>query len=371
MADVFYNSSASGSNDGTSEANAFTDLQTAYNSLSFGDHLHCKRAASREGVKSTILTFNKAASVGNTVIIIEGYENTPGDGGMYQTASPITVSGDYHVLKYFDVDKDDVSDAAFYSTGGGNDFYRCIGRSTYSFGRVFRMNIGNVIECAGYGKVSQAQNPIFENSNRGTVLHCYAEIESTGAAAGCGIYCSAAFRPFSVVGCVVKNSSGTSGLAGIRVDGSPSRGGLVSNNTVHGCDIGIEYVDGGTPTRNVPNIVAYGNLIYNVTTGLQNSQETNAGNGGMVGYCNSFGSITSSQASNIVNLDPITLTEDPFIDTTDFKLNNAPGGGALLKGKLGIPNPQDPSKLTSLIRTDFETHGGVQPNPVGEVSRSF
>ena len=43
MATVYYNSSASGSNDGTSEANAYTDLQTALNSLSAGDHLYVKR----------------------------------------------------------------------------------------------------------------------------------------------------------------------------------------------------------------------------------------------------------------------------------------------------------------------------------------
>ena len=89
MADVFYYSQASGSNDGTSEANAFTDLQTALNSLSAGDHLYCKRHTSREGVKTTNLEFttNSITTSGNTVI--EGYSTTPGDGGMYQTASPI------------------------------------------------------------------------------------------------------------------------------------------------------------------------------------------------------------------------------------------------------------------------------------------
>ena len=70
-------------------------------------------------------------------------------------------------------------------------------------------------------------------------------------------------------------------------------------------------------------------------------------------------------------IDSITLTESPFIDTTNFQLNNAPGGGALLKGKLSRGTRFDPSLLSTDPRIDFPTHGGIIPNPVGEVSRSF
>ncbi len=87
MATVYYYSQASGDNDGSSEANAYQDLQTALDALSAGDHLYCKRHTSREGVKTTNLTFttNSNTNTGNTVV--EGYETTPGDGGMYQTFS--------------------------------------------------------------------------------------------------------------------------------------------------------------------------------------------------------------------------------------------------------------------------------------------
>ena len=370
MATVYYDSSATGANDGTSEADAFTDLQTAYDSLTMGDHLYCKRAASREGVKTTNLTFSKTATDTDSPMIIEGYANTPGDGGMYQTASPVIMNGDYHIIKYFDVDKDDDNDACFYLTGDGHVAYRCIGRSTYGYGRVFRLVMGSAIECAGYGAVRQGGNAIFDNGNRGSIINCYAEVQSAAASAGSAIVCASGFRPFSVVGCVCKNSSGTSGLEGIRLQSSPVRGGVVMNNTVEGFDTGIVFRD-GSPASADQSVIAYGNVVYNAADGIKNNQGTYTGTLGLVSIQNAFGLITSAQTTAITDFDPITLTESPFVDTTDYQLNNAPGGGALLKGKLGIPDSQDPSKLTSLVRTDFQTHGGVAPNPVGEVSRSF
>ena len=78
MATVYYYSQASGSNDGTSEANAFTDLQTALNSLSAGDHLYCKRHTSREGAITTNLTFTTNSDAAAGPNIIEGYSTTPG-----------------------------------------------------------------------------------------------------------------------------------------------------------------------------------------------------------------------------------------------------------------------------------------------------
>ena len=113
-------------------------------------------------------------------------------------------------------------------------------------------------------------------------------------------------------------------------------------------------------------------VFYSVGTGIKNSKGTNNVTYGLLAFQNAFGAVTTAQTADLaVSLDDITLTENPFIDTTNFQLNNAPGGGALIKGVLGIPDPQDPSKLTSLVRTDFQSSGGVAPNPVGEVSRSF
>ena len=80
----------------------------------------------------------------------------------------------------------------------------------------------------------------------------------------------------------------------------------------------------------------------------------------MYSFDNAFGAITSNAVSNLsCNVNSKTLTEYPFIDTTDFKINTTSGGGALLKGLLGIPDEKDQSSTT---RVDFPTHGGVAPD---------
>jgi hypothetical protein len=109
----------------------------------------------------------------------------------------------------------------------------------------------------------------------------------------------------------------------------------------------------------IPNVY-YGNILYSVGTGILNSRGSNTVNTGHVSVSNAFGAVTTAQTTNMASVvDSVTLTESPFVDTTDFKLNDASGGGALLKGTLGRPNPSD---LTSTTRTQFQSFGAVQPD---------
>ena len=371
MADVFYYSQASGSADGTSEADAFTNIQTALNSLSAGDHLYCKRHTSREGVNTTNLTLNtdSEATAGNT--IVEGYATTPGDGGMYQTKSPISFAGDGIELRYFDVDAEGDATTAIAIFGDGSVAYRCKAVNSYNFGNSFSIQDAAAIECFAQGRVTQAGDQVF-NCNRGTMINCVVVIDSASGAAGCAIEAGAGFRHNQIINCLILNEDGAESHVGIRASGSSMQAQTFTNNTFHNLDIGIDFVEGPASARVSTPSIMYGNLFYSVGTGIKNSQGTNAKNFGLIAYQNAFGAITTAQTSNIaVDFDNFTLTESPFIDTTNFQLNNAPGGGALIKGKLGIPDPLDPSKLTSLVRKNFPSAGGVAPNPVGEVSRSF
>ena len=70
MATKYYYSQASGANNGTSESDAYTDLQTALNALSAGDHLYCKRHSSREGVKTTNLTCTTDSNEDDGITIV-------------------------------------------------------------------------------------------------------------------------------------------------------------------------------------------------------------------------------------------------------------------------------------------------------------
>ena len=370
MATKYYYSQASGDNDGSSEANAYTDLQTALNALSAGDHLYCKRHSSREGVKTTDLTFttNSNTNAGNT--IVEGYTTTPGDGGMYQTASPVDFNAEGVELRYFDVDSDDDSTHAISIGGDGSIAYRCKAVNAYNFGNTFELIDAAAVECFSQGKVTQSTDQVF-NCNRATMINCVVIIDAASGSAGSAIGVGAGFRQNQIINCLIINEDGAESHVGIRATGTSIQQQTFVNNTIYNMDIGIEFVEGPAAARvNVPSTV-YGNILYSVGTGIKNSQGTNSVTFGLLAHQNAFGAVTTAQTSGLAtDVDNFTLTENPFIDTTNFQLNNAPGGGALIKGKLGIPDPLDPSKLTS-VRTDFQSAGGVAPNPVGEVSRSF
>ena len=370
MATVYYYSQASGSANGSSEADAYTDLQTALNALSAGDHLYCKRHSSREGVKTTNLTLTTNSNTNSGNIIIEGYSTTPGDGGMYQTASPVYFTGEGIELRYFDVDSDDDGSTAIAVRGDGSVAYRCKAVNSYSFGNAFEIIDSIAIECFAKGRVTSAGDQVF-SCNRGTMINCVVIIDSAAGSAGAAVESNAGFRFDQIVNCLIINEDGAESHVGIRASGSNSQAQTYVNNTIYNFDVGVEFVEGPSTNRVSTPSAIYGNIMYSVGTGIKCTQNSQTNTFSLNAFSNAFGSITTAQTTNIAtNLDPITLTENPFIDTTNFQLNNAPGGGALVKGKLGIPDPLDPSKLTSTIRTDFQSAGGVTPNPVGEISRS-
>ena len=371
MATVYYYSQASGDNDGTSEANAFEDLQTALNSLSGGDHLYCKRHSSREGVKTTNLTLTTGseAAAGNT--IVEGYTTTPGDGGMYQTHSPIAFNGDGIEIRYMDVDADGDSSDAIKMQGDGSMAYRCKAVNSYNFGNAMYIIDGSAVECFIKGKVTQAGDQCLFVS-RAHVINCTIVIASDSSSAGAAMEASSGFRTHKIVGNLIINEDGAESHVGMRLSGNSMGAQFIANNTIHNMDIGIEMVEGPTNSRVSTPSIFYGNIIYSVADGIKNSQGSSTQNFSLIAISNAFGAVTTAQTTNLASvIDSVTLTESPFIDTTNFQLNNAPGGGALLKGKLSQGTRLDPSLLSTDPRIDFPTAGGIIPNPVGEVSRSF
>lgn len=369
MATRYYYSQASGANDGTSEANAFTDLQTAYNACSAGDVLYCKKHSSREGVKTTNLSFN----TNNTTapIIIEGYGETPGDGILYETASPLSVVGEWNIVKYFDVDKDDDSTAN--SFVDGCLAYRCKFKASYAFGQCLVLNDASAIECACEGTITQTGDDVLR-CNRGCVIGCYVQVNYDGSDSGDALEMSAGFRANTVIGNLIVGSGsiGSGGpVYGIRITSAANMAPpqVVAYNTIVNFTDGIREPN-GIPNNRTGSVHHYGNVIYDCTNGINNNQGVNSTTLGHISASNAFGNITSNQHTNIGFIDSaISLTESPFIDTTHFALNNAPGGGALLKGKLNVPDKTNPA-LTA-ARKFFDTHGANTPNPLQETSRSF
>lgn len=371
MATVYYYSQASGANDGTSESDAYTDLQTALNSLAAGDHLYCKRHSSREGDKTVNLTFtvNSNEDDGNT--IVEGYETTPGDGGMYQTFSPVYFNAEGVELRYFDVDADGDGTPAISMRGDGSVAYRCKAVNSYAFGNVMDIIDAAAIECFAKGTVTSTNDQVFL-CNRGTMVNCVVIIDAASGSAGAAIEASTSFRHNQIINCLIVNEDGAESHVGIRASGASTSAQTYINNTIYNFDTGVEFVEGIATARMVCPCTIYGNLFYSVGKGIKMTQNTNTFHFGVNAQNNAFGAVTTAQSDTIASIvDSITLTENPFVDLVNFQLNNAPGGGALVKGVLGIPDPQDPSKLTSLQRTDFQSAGGVTPTPIKEVARTF
>lgn len=92
----------SGDNDGTSEANAYQDFETAVDALSAGDILYVKKTSSRHSPGATVTLTVSGDETDN--IIIEGYGTTPGDGTQFQLGNDVDITGDYIALRNFDIE---------------------------------------------------------------------------------------------------------------------------------------------------------------------------------------------------------------------------------------------------------------------------
>ena len=102
---------------------------------------------------------------------------------------------------------------------------------------------------------------------------------------------------------------------------------------------------------------------------MENLQGTNTTTIGHIINNNAIGNLTGVAYTNMGDfiLNPITLTANPFIDTTDYELNDAAAGGALCKFLGASPSQATPSLQGPTFaydratgRTNFTSIGGVQ-----------
>jgi hypothetical protein len=373
LAVLYFNEAATGSADGSSEANGFTDLQTAMNAVAAGDTLYLKNGSSRYGSASTTITFtvDAGAAVGNTRF--EGYGSTPGDGVLFQTATVFNITGDHSNWLYIDVD----------ASGGGNStpyawnayvgnciYYRCkmkmagMGVGNASSYGVFKPLNSAVIECSIIGKIGNASSYIYYN-NRCMTTRCYIESTSDGIASvgGNGVICQGGHRDVDMTNCIVVEKRATPGTShGIWTNGEAVGGNYIFHgNTVVGWGgDGIRFQDG--PDTDSPySCTVSNNILYDLGGyGINNNQGTNSYTHAMVANGNAFGSVTSGQTNNMdMNIGAVTLSGDPFVDQTDFILNTTSGAGALCRGVAGVPDMKNPALAAT--RLSFPSIGAMQP----------
>jgi hypothetical protein len=135
MAVKYYDAQATGANDGSSAANAWTDLQTAFSGISAGDTLYLKKQPSRIGSNGTNanMTVNIASSAGLQTQII-GYGSTIGDGVRFETSDGITVSTDFVFMANIDLLITDNKPRSLSFESDGGVIYNCVQDVAYLYG---------------------------------------------------------------------------------------------------------------------------------------------------------------------------------------------------------------------------------------------
>lgn len=179
------------------------------------------------------------------------------------------------------------------------------------FQNVIANNVGNVSDMSvSLSEFVNTKATDIAMNFRGSVFGSWfhGNSSNTGANVSC-TDCSVAFSVFS-------SSSLAYGVLGLGLHGE-----TIVNNVFYGLDTGI--FTSGTTQTSIYNNVFYGNR-YGVNMGTTYGAIR----------CNAFGNNSTANfgvGPYYYASDTIALSADPFISSTDFRLNNAAGGGALLR----------------------------------------
>ena len=346
MATKYYYADATGANDGTSEANAWTDFETALEGIAAGDILYMKKSASRVSLGAN-KTINMAAQSDTATTIVEGYDATPGDGVRWQgggSAHNVTINAGGNVV-FKNIDYESSNGA--YAWSNNND----IDHSYYYNCRFVNTNTSAGSEAFNIRQSTHCINCYFDSSHTstsgGTV---YIQTNDGGSFYGCvfrgnrGCYTQngGTNAPVSFFNCLFTDGSVEAMVIGIDVDLVNSTQEVaffnVTECTFYGFStdaVAIRDLSGSAVNQQVNMI--QNNIFYgsSATNGI-NIEDASINTGVLV-VGNAYGGVTNQingAGTNLQNLDAVTLTADPFEDgaNLDFRLNGAAGGGALCKG---------------------------------------
>ena len=341
MASYYFNPDATGANDGTSEADAWTAISSFGGAvLSSGDTVYMKSSSRYTEAE---VTFTTDATTGT--IRLKGYSSTVEDDGMCMlgdgTNNLLQFDGDLWVVENLDIEQD--CQEVVRSGGMNNIFKRCKIVTTDTASDAIALYVqkeASVIDC--YIEATDATTAIVR---RGTAI--YANWGDSLVIQGCvirgyvGIGITALSNAWLIcIDNIFAPPSNTTMETAIWIDGDSGNvsGCVVSNNSIYKCGTrGIYYYDlpSSTDSHNnichnniiwadgdasVDGILDYASDAENTTIHFLNNAIGNVGGGD---YVNFWSGITAGAA-------PVSLTADPFVDgdNLDFRLNNVSGGGA-------------------------------------------
>ena len=342
MATKYYYADASGDNDGSSEANAWTNLETAMEGIAGGDILYLKKSGSRVALAASS-TANMVTQSDTATTIVEGYGTTPGDGIQWQgggNAYHVTInSGGNVVFKNIDYE----SSSASYTWSNNN----AIDHAFYINCRFVNTNTSDGCEALNCRFNSHYINCYFEASQTATDNGVVYITANDGASFyGCvfrgnrGIYAvnSGYNSPIVVRNCIFTDGTATPMVIGMDVDLLNSANEViifdVSESTFYGFGtdaIAIRELAGGDQPYSIVTIqnnIFYGTSATNAIN-IEDADDTT----GIFMVGNAYGGVTNQingAGTNVQNLNATSLTADPFVNgpAMDFRLGGSTSGVA-------------------------------------------
>ncbi|MAG28386.1 hypothetical protein CMI47_22905 [Candidatus Pacearchaeota archaeon] len=342
MTTYYYYADATGANDGTSEADAWTDFENALESIAAGDILYMKKSASRVNLGGNKVV-SMAAPNSTATTIVEGYETTPGDGERWQggATQAVTINAGGNVI-FKNIDYETNNSAYAWSNNNAIDhayYYNC---------RFVNTNTGTGAEAFNIRFYTHCINCYFESSNNSTTGGVVLVQTNDGASfhscvfrgnRGCYSQGTGVNVPLVFTGCVFTDGSVEAMEIGIDVDliNSTNEAAIfnVTECTFYG--FGTDAI----AIRELPNINTYpynlnviqNNIFYGSSATNAINIEDASVNTGLLIVGNAYGGVTNQVnggGTNLQNLDAVTLSDDPFTDgaNLDFSLNSTSGGGA-------------------------------------------
>jgi len=344
MATKYYYADASGDNDGSSEANAYENLDNAMESISAGDILYLKKSGSRVAIASGENTFNMATQSDTATTIVEGYGTTPGDGISWQGGGNqygITINQGGNVV-FKNIDYETSSASWSWSNNNAIDhayYYNC---------RFVNTNTADGCEALNVRFNSHYINCYFEASQTATDGGAVLVTANDGASFyGCvfrgnrGIYAlgSGYNSPLVVRNCIFTHGSVEDMEIGMDMDLLNSTNEViifdVSECTFYGFGtdaIAIREMESSTTHQysimTIQNNIFYGTSATNAIN-IEDADDTT----GIFMVGNAYGGVTNQingEGTNVPNLNATTLGYDPFKGgaAMDFRLAGSTSGVA-------------------------------------------
>lgn len=307
-----------GSNDGTSEADAWQSLATAFANISAGQRLNLKRTSSPVTLGADLPLTN--AGTATSPIHVRGYGSTIGDGARFQIDG---ATNNYRLGE----NKAYVLFEALEQTYGSR---------TPSFSGDFRMFLDCHFQGTGIyaptftGALLRRCSITATPDGTASYVTLSAGMMDSCFVSGLGIGATASFNAMSLRRVIVTAAPEHA----IKLTMTSARGVSVVACIVYDADTDGIYVAENSDGGASPFVDISENIIYLCGRYGINNADSAAATAAMLCAKNAFGSCSSGNTTGLdFVIGSLALTADPFEDAPndDFNLNNDAGGGAVLR----------------------------------------